>query len=103
MGFLPSLGLMGAQAGLSGLAGYFSGKSEEERWKKQMELQLKLEKLRNSLPPEIYARLMKQLTMPLGTHGGGAPSTGNFRTFMSMGRQAGAPRSGRPVPIGSPA
>lgn len=92
-GFLPTLGI----AAVSAIGTYFSTKAQikgqERGWEFQLKLeqmrieaQKELERMRNTIDPAVYAMLKKELTTPVGVHGGaggaGKPPTGTYRNML---------------------
>jgi hypothetical protein len=88
-GFLEILG----PAAIGAIGSYFTAKSQigmqERGWEKQLELeqlrieaQKELERMRNSIDPEIYARLKQELLRPTSPHGMGTAPTGTFRKLL---------------------
>lgn len=93
LGFLGMAGI----AGISAIGTYFTTKSQirsqERGWEFQLKLeqmrieaQKELERMRNTIDPGVYAMLKKELTTPVGVHGGGAgagkPPTGTYRKML---------------------
>ena len=63
------------------LQGWLLG-GEDDDWRRELEVQKQLWKLRNRLPPRIYNALVQMLTRPSLPHGAGQATSGSFRNLV---------------------